>query len=199
MAHADAESLFSTVFTTGDPLKYPFQPQVERACVVAPVLGKFEAEQLEALLTAGADTGPEPSFLVAGTADRGDDVFWPDRPLLNVTRISSDEPEGYFEVPEVEAEAICSTRGTWGALLSSVDWYAIIGGSDAFVNKLLETYPPFPIDPGVANQVPADKQVDYFVKEVKTWKEKDWARRLLFRVYGPEVGEEILSRNGGLS
>jgi hypothetical protein len=91
--------------------------------------------------------------------------------------------------------ALISSSAQWGILISHED-HAIVGGPAAFVEALIEGFPPFEEDGG--QSVPACDQVTVFLSEVRDgWQDPmRWLPQHLAHVYGNDRAAALLKEFG---
>jgi len=122
---------FGQVFVDSDPFGTPFAAQAESRAILFPV--RFlDEEQVSALSSAAATIGERNAFLQ-----------WTEGPESGVVEL----PLEYTIYKTLIAGAgalenrLCSTQGTWGLLFSHED-HVVVGGTHAFVEALLDRFPP---------------------------------------------------------
>jgi hypothetical protein len=104
----------------------------------------------------------------------------------------SKEPSSFG--PSLETAVVSPTR-RWGILISH-ESHAVVGGSPAFVETLIERFPPFEEDSG--QSIPACDQVKVFLSEVRDgWQDPmSWLPQHLAHVYGNDRAAALLKEFG---
>jgi hypothetical protein len=123
---------FDFVFANWDPFGAPFTEQAVARAILFPVRNLFDEEQFAALLTAAGAIGEHTAYFRSTEA---------------ATDVIVELPLDYAIYAGVEDAApplercLCSTQGNWGFLFSHED-HVVVGGVSAFVDALLDDFPP---------------------------------------------------------
>lgn len=178
---------FSRVFVTGNPYAPAFTEGASARALLFPTDGYILArDQFEAVSKAAQSVGEERAYLLGIEGWEGS-TSHADRELFHVRLCHYD---GYTHPPressiDVSQNALFSTRGTWGVLVSD-EFHALVGGSEVFVRELRERI-----------STTEDAMLDEFFSLWKWHENYDpawWMEDLLVHLYGEEKGRRLLKR-----
>jgi hypothetical protein len=123
---------FDLVFADSDPFGAPFTERVEGRAILFPVRYRFDAEQFSALVTAAGAMGEHTAYCRSTEAATDEIVELP---------LDYAVYKGVRDTTPTDENCLCSTHGTWGLLFSHED-HVVVGGVPAFVDRLLDGFPP---------------------------------------------------------
>lgn len=180
---ARSQAAFEAVFCMADPFGRPFRDEVEARDLLYPVGFRLDEEEFRALAEAAGKLGEGRAFLSEVEGYSGSK--WATRNHweidLGVYPYPQLASQGFIDVME---NAIYSTAGTWGLLISH-EQHALIGGPPLFVSSL-------------RGQLDRDHQGDFlsFWRENLERFQSDlfWLAPLLEHLYGSGEAARLLQR-----
>lgn len=123
------------VFVSNNPFSYPFGEDVEACVAMYPTSGyALGEEQYDAVVRAAQTVGGTTFYL--SVVERAGDFLDHDEHWL----CTLPSYQAYNSLPVVIENALYSTEGGWGILLSH-EQHAVVGGSQTFVDSVKEAYP----------------------------------------------------------
>lgn len=131
---------WSTVFTSTDPFRVPFRPELGSLVILCPTDGYHLDPQQYSAITTAANRIRDGSFLVS-VVEYGEDFVEKGEHWLCTDLTYRD----YLRLPLVLENAIYSCDGRWGCLVSHED-HALVSGLPEFMAALRENYPDWRTD-----------------------------------------------------
>jgi hypothetical protein len=180
---AQSQAAFEAVFHTADPFGCPFRDEVEVRDLLYPVGFRLDEEEFRAVAEAAGKLGEGRAFLSEVEGYSGS--RWAARNHWEIDLSEYPYPQlasqGFIDVME---NAIYSTAGTWGLLISH-EQHALVGGPPLFVSSL-------------RGQLDRDHLGNF----LSFWRENlerfqsdlSWLAPLLKHLYGPGEAARLLWR-----
>lgn len=173
------------VFVSDDPVDAPASPTTASRAIWYPVGFRLELSELQAIESAARGIGETAMYV---TVLERPQEFAQDRAYHWF--IPFEERGAYEELGHafVLENAIYSTLGTWGVMISQLD-HAIVAGTSEFVSGLFRAVGSSPEDQ-------MDRFLDYWRAPDVPSESSDWIPGLLTHVFGPRKTADYLSRLG---
>jgi hypothetical protein len=207
----DALPALRRIFDSDDPFRPQINSSLEGRALLFPVSYCLTEAQLKALGQAASTTTGDNGFFYTPTEGetvslqvrrpdgRGSAML--DPAIMNLARqwwIPFDDWESYADTGPHTDNALFSAAGAWGVLVSHED-HAVVAGSAAFVDALLQSWPAY-TEPG-GHPVTARQGAAAFVNELLCLRGSDvrdhamrtWLPSLLVHVYGREEAARLLA------
>ena len=185
-----ANMAFSAVFQSYDPFDEPFRPCINKRLVLYPISYQLDELQYAALGGAARELGESAAFITETEGHKKGIKFkdldhWKvdfgDYPYRTLMKL------GWSHMME---NAIYSTNGSWGLLISHED-HAVLGGDENFVNAVIANLP------GIELQLRGFLDAWKYNRD-RLGSKIDWLQQLLIHVYGHEKAREFLLDAGML-
>jgi hypothetical protein len=171
-------SVLRSIFASLDPFDEPVSESFPDRLIAFPIAYRFSEDQWETLVKCVNELGEERflAFAIEGTMDAWEAEL---------------TPYPYYQLydlgwPLGADNALCSTVGSWGIIVSH-EWHAIIAGKREFIDALRFSLPE-------AGMNAVEEMLEGWLRLMAKNGTQEEVRPLLAHVYGREAGDELFLR-----